>query len=164
MYAGCRRASPLLDPTLSFRVKKVDLTGPVQTPATKPVSLVGEHKVTIRPTEDYWRNFGSVRAPQVVAGGGGYSPEPHAEVNYVGLKFVPRLFKAGLSGWASPASPGWPPSASAGEYTTLRTAHIRPRTLPRNSTRATGTAAAFKGGVNRGRIPPVLVPRPRVAR
>ena len=159
MYAGSRRASPLLDPRMNPR-----RTGNIADSNRNPVSTVDEHKVTVRPTESWWRNIGSVRAPQVTAGGGGYSPEPHAEVNYVGRKFVPRLFKAGLSGWASPASPGWPPSGSAGEYTTLRTAHIRPRTLPRNTPRATGTAAAFKGGVNHGRIPPVLVPRPRVAR
>jgi hypothetical protein len=160
-YAGVRMAAPVLDPNTP-QLRRATRTQAVVAVAQKSPQVLAAPKVTIRPTEYYWRNLGSHRATMMHPKG--QTPEPHAEVNYVGLKIVPRLFKRGTAGWASPASPGWPPSASAGYYTTLKTQHIRPQTLPRSSERATGTAATFKGGVNRSRIPPILVPRPRVAR
>jgi hypothetical protein len=160
-YSYVRAAAPMLDPkqadprvpTYSDRVAAAAAHDPQHTTS----------KVQVRTTENYWRNIGSVNAPGVM-GHGAFSPTPPAEVNYVGLKLVPRLFKSATAGWASPASPGWPPSGSAGEFTTLRTPHIRPKTIARASSRAVGTSAAFNGGVNRGRIAPILVPRPRVAR
>lgn len=118
-----------------------------------PPSVV---KITVTPSDNYQRTT------QNHVGTPYYAPERHADVNYVRLQPVPRLFKWAISGWASSQSPGWPPDATLGPLQAY-TPHHRIRTVQRNTGRAVGAVAVLRPA-SAGRIAPIPVPRARFAR